>query len=192
MPAIDDDLYRDSPEAPGRKAPAPDGEYRHNVHDLLVMVRSLMAFRVEALGASGAEFCAYEHSAAARRPLAVTDEDQGDHGRVLRIRLDGTAAAAPEPRPGRLARVEVKGFRDLGIVRVTETTLAGEAMLHAEKDDGTSADFPASSLHFITWLPEGAQETTRAMLPPGRGGFDPEYELSDDDLDDADETEGPF
>jgi 8-oxo-dGTP pyrophosphatase MutT (NUDIX family) len=56
---------------------------------------------------------------------------------------------------GRPARVEVKGFRDLGIVRVTESTLAGEAMLRAESADGAVAEFPASSLHFLTWLPEG-------------------------------------
>ena len=171
-------------------------EYRHNIHDLLLMVRSLMAFRVEALGASGAEFCAYEHSAAAARPVAVTEEDQPGHGRMLRIRMGG--AEAPEPSPGRRARVEVKGFRDLGVVRVTETTLAGEPMLHAECDDGSSADFPPSSLHFITWLADGAlAPVTRAELPPSRGGFDPEHEFSyaedmageDDDLDD--ETEAP-
>jgi len=68
---------------------------------------------------------------------------------------------------GRLARVEVKGFRDLGIVRVTESTLAGEPMLRAESTDGAVAEFPASSLHFITWLPDGAQVPARepAALP---------------------------
>ena len=120
----------------------------------------------------------------------MTAEDHGDHGTALRIRLDGAGAEVAPPKPGRRARVEVKGFRDLGIVRVTETTLAGEAMLHAERDDGSSADFPASSLHFITWLPEGAPEMTRAMLPPGRGGFDPAYELGD--TADDDDTESPF
>jgi hypothetical protein len=170
MAAIDDDLYRDSPDAPGRQAPPPDDEYCHNISDLLVMVRSLMAFRVESCGASGAEFYAYRQSAAARRDLTVTAEDHGDHGTALRIRLDGAGGEAPAPRPGRLARVEVKGFRDLGIVRITETTLAGEAMLHAEKDDGSSADFPASSLHFITWLPEGAVNVAAMAAIPATFG----------------------
>jgi len=101
----------------------------------------------------------------------------------------GEAAAA---KPGRLARVEVKGFRNLGIVRVTETTLAGEAMLHAESDDGSSADFPPSSLHFITWLPESALDgAARAELPVGAGGFDPRHEIGDDDSADWDER-NPF
>jgi hypothetical protein len=72
------------------------------------------------------------------------------------------APAPPEPS-GRLARIEVKGFRDLGVVRVTEVTLAGELMVHAERTPwssaeftGDAADFPASSLHFVTWLPETA------------------------------------
>lgn len=65
--------------------------------------------------------------------------------------------AAQDASQGRLARCEVKGFRDLGIVRVSESTLAGEPMLRAESADGAVAEFPASSLHFITWLPEGAQ-----------------------------------
>ena len=123
---------------------------------------------------------------------ALAAEQMALAGRV-EASLRGEDAA---PKPGRRARVEVKGFRDLGVVRVTETTLAGEPMLHAERDDGISADFPPSSLHFITWLPEGALETTRAMLPPGRGGFDPEYELDPaglDDEHDLDDTErNPF
>jgi hypothetical protein len=74
-------------------------------------------------------------------------------------RADAADTAAPA---GRQARVEVKGFRDLGIVRITETTLAGEPMLHAEKDDGSAADFPASSVHFITWIPDPASAITQA------------------------------
>lgn len=79
--------------------------------------------------------------------------------------------ATPEPA-GRLARIEVKGFRDLGVVRVTETTFAGEPMVHAERTpwsseafEGDAADFPASSLHFVTWLPERliAEGTHRAI-----------------------------
>lgn len=103
--------------------------------------------------------------------------------------LDGsTPGAGAATRPGRRARVEVKGFRDLGVVRVTETTLAGEPMLHAECDDGSSADFPPSSLHFITWLPDGALEgMARAALPASAGGFDPRYETGEDE--DGDETE---
>jgi transcriptional regulator with XRE-family HTH domain len=87
--------------------------------------------------------------------------------------LPGESPAAAEAPPGgRLARVEVKGFRDLGIVRVSETTLAGEPMLHAECADGSSADFPPSSLHFITWLPEGTTEADlRKALPAPRGLF---------------------
>jgi transcriptional regulator with XRE-family HTH domain len=98
------------------------------------------------------------------------------------------APAEPEPAPvGRLARVEVKGFRDLGIVRVTESTLAGEPMLRAEGADGAVAEFPASSLHFITWLPEGAALTPapRAAIPSGWGA-------DDDDTDDYDDEEHPF
>lgn len=105
------------------------------------------------------------------------------------------AQAAAEPA-GKLARVEVKGFRDLGIVRVSESTLAGEAMLRAESTDGAVAEFPASSLHFITWLPEGAQvpprepaAITRANPDYDGDGWDSRgdgYDLGDDD------EEGPF
>jgi hypothetical protein len=52
---------------------------------------------------------------------------------------------------------------------VTETTLAGEPMLHAECPDGSSADFPPSSLHFITWLPEGAELQPKALSGPCAG-----------------------
>jgi 8-oxo-dGTP pyrophosphatase MutT (NUDIX family) len=83
----------------------------------------------------------------------------------LLARAAGTGAQHPAPA-GRLARVEVKGFRDLGVVRVSETTLAGEPMLHAECGDGSSADFPPSSLHFITWLPDGADRAPRAIAGP--------------------------
>ena len=81
-----------------------------------------------------------------------------DHGTVHR---DGllteweTPGPAPTP-PGRLANVEVKGFRDLGVVAITETNLAGVPMLHAECRDGSAADFPASSVHFIAYLPDGS------------------------------------
>ena len=85
----------------------------------------------------------------------------------------GSTPDAPAAR-GRLARVEVKGFRDLGVVRVSETTLGGEPMLHAERTpwsardfQGDAADFPPSSLHFITWLPEGAQKPEPPALPAG-------------------------
>jgi len=104
-------------------------------------------------------------------------------------------AAEPEPTPaGRLARVEVKGFRDLGIVRVTETTLAGEPMLHAERTEwsgpgfkGDAADFPASSVHFVTWLPEGAVPASNAR-PAITAGDDGDPWGSDDD----DYENGPF
>lgn len=98
----------------------------------------------------------------------------------------------PEPPKGRLARVEVKGFRDLGIVRVTETTLAGEPMLHAECDDGSSADFPPSSLHFITWLPDGALPESRAAIAAGDpwAGAETGDKESFDDLDEDDKE--PF
>jgi transcriptional regulator with XRE-family HTH domain len=83
---------------------------------------------------------------------------------------------APPPARGRLARVEVKGFRDLGIVRVTESTLAGEAMLRAETEDGAVAEFPASSLHFITWLPEGVKAPAALTMrePASFGDYDDE------------------
>jgi transcriptional regulator with XRE-family HTH domain len=99
---------------------------------------------------------------------------------------DRAPKGAQEAAPGRLARVEVKGFRDLGIVRVTESTLGGEAMLRAETTDGAVAEFPASSLHFITWLPPGVQVPERAAVTSG----DPWSHGDDDDLDDDDR--GPF
>ena len=108
----------------------------------------------------------------------VTEASSPDPTAADAITSPGSIPAAGAAPAGRLARVEVKGFRDLGIVRVTETTLAGEAMLHAEKDDGSSADFPASSLHFITWLPEGAiQAPAMAAIPAsfghhGEGDYD--------------------
>jgi transcriptional regulator with XRE-family HTH domain len=92
---------------------------------------------------------------------------------------------APPPARGRLARVEVKGFRDLGIVRVTESTLAGEAMLRAETADGAVAEFPASSLHFITWLPEGA------VVPKSEPAALPARDYYVDEPDDWDER-NPF
>jgi len=104
-------------------------------------------------------------------------------------------AVQPAPVPaGRLARVEVKGFRDLGIVRVTETTLAGEPMLHAERTEwsgpgfkGDAADFPASSVHFVTWLPEGAVPPSDAR-PALTAGDESDPWGSDDD----DYENGPF
>jgi hypothetical protein len=105
--------------------------------------------------------------------------------------LKAAAEEAPKPEPkGRRARVEVKGFRDLGIVRVSETTLAGEPMLHAECDDGSSADFPPSSLHFITWLPEGAVGKTN---PPRALGVAVDgWESDEDSVYDDGREEEPF
>jgi hypothetical protein len=126
-------------------------------------------------------------------PHAVIEQDDG--GRIcLPLDFDFAEADEPDPTaagaitpapgltpdaaaatpPGRLARVEVKGFRDLGIVRVSETTLAGEPMLHVERDEGGGADFPPSSLHFITWLPDGALEGPRAALPLGQPWINPD------------------
>jgi hypothetical protein len=129
-----------------------------------------------------------EKEALARVGKALSD--------VLSDAPHADAAAAPEP-PGRLARIEVKGFRNLGIVRVTETTFAGEPMVHAERTPwsseeftGDAADFPASSLHFATWLPEPAaavmeagSQVVRAIAHGGAGC---------DDLDDEPYPDGPF
>jgi ADP-ribose pyrophosphatase YjhB (NUDIX family) len=104
---------------------------------------------------------------------------------------DGAQAPAPEPA-GKLARVEVKGFRDLGIVRVTESTLAGEAMLRAETADGAVAEFPASSLHFITWLPEGVQAQGRPAITRNPDYDGDGWDSRDDGLDDEDDGEMPF
>jgi transcriptional regulator with XRE-family HTH domain len=98
---------------------------------------------------------------------------------------DQAPKGAQEAAQGRLARVEVKGFRDLGIVRVTESTLAGEAMLRAETTDGAVAEFPASSLHFITWLPEGA------VVPKPEPAALPARDYYVDEPDDWDER-NPF
>jgi hypothetical protein len=109
-----------------------------------------------------------------------------EHRRTIRAigdaRQDEPEAA---PAEGRFARVEVKGFRDLGIVRVTESTLAGEAMLRAESTDGAVAEFPASSLHFITWLPEGA------VVPKSEPAALPARDYYVDEPDDWDER-NPF
>jgi transcriptional regulator with XRE-family HTH domain len=85
---------------------------------------------------------------------------------------DQAPKAAQRAAEGRFARVEVKGFRDLGIVRVTESTLAGEPMLRAESTDGAVAEFPPSSLHFITWLPEGVQVRSAEPAAIGIGDTD--------------------
>ena len=93
-------------------------------------------------------------------PRLIFGEEDGVHLHGVPMAVASTLAQEADERKapaGRLAHCEVKGFRDLGIVRVTESTLAGEAMLRAESTDGAVAEFPASSLHFITWLPEGAQ-----------------------------------
>ena len=94
----------------------------------------------------------------------ITEEDEPPQ-----TLAEASEAMLPATEPeGRLAHVEVKGFRDLGVVRVSESTLGGVAMLRAESADGAVAEFPASSLHFITWLPEGAAEAdVRRALPAG-------------------------
>ena len=103
------------------------------------------------------------------------------------------AAAKGEPAPGperpaapppRLANVEVKGFRDLGVVAVSEITLAGVPFLHAESRDGSSADFPASSVHFIAWLPPGSPwpEKPKAIAAPDPWTYEPD-DAPDDDRD---------
>lgn len=108
--------------------------------------------------------------------------------------------ARPEPVSGRLARVEVKGFRDLGICRVTEGTFGGEPVIHAERTpmshpdfEGDAADFPASSLHFVTWLPETVlrcPEPPRAL--PAGAGFVPPALDADGDPWTGDDREDPF
>jgi transcriptional regulator with XRE-family HTH domain len=105
---------------------------------------------------------------------------------------DTAPKAAQGAAEGRLARVEVKGFRDLGIVRVSESTLAGEPMLRAESTDGAVAEFPASSLHFITWLPDGAKVPAAITSGgPWSHGGDDDLEPDADEADDYNEG-GPF
>lgn len=68
-------------------------------------------------------------------------------------------------------------------------------MLHAECDDGSSADFPPSSLHFITWLPETAGVDPRLALMAGRamGPDVPGWDSPEDSVYDEAEREGePF
>ena len=96
----------------------------------------------------------------------ITEEDEPPQ--TLAEASEAMLPTPDETPPGRLAHVEVKGFRDLGVVRVSESTLGGVAMLRAVDADGAVAEFPASSLHFITWLPEGvelAAEPRRALTP---------------------------
>jgi hypothetical protein len=148
---------------------------------------------------------------AALRRLSLIDEMAGmgqrDDDPELRARCRHAAGALAtmdrlvtegpqvpqEAAEGRLARVEVKGFRDLGIVRVTESTLAGEAMLRAETADGAVAEFPASSLHFITWLPPGVQAQGRPAITRANPDYDGDgWDSRDDGLDDEDDGEMPF
>jgi hypothetical protein len=108
-------------------------------------------------------------------------------------------AGSPAPAAGKLAHVEIKGFRDLGICRVTEGSLAGLPMVHVERTpmshpdfEGDIADFPPDSLHFVTWVPEtalGRPEPQRA-LPLGAGSGS---DLTEDDGDPwATGDGGPF
>lgn len=95
-----------------------------------------------------------------------------------------TDAAEPVPPPLHLARVEVKGFRDLGVVALSETTLAGEPMLRAEGRDGSVAEFPASSVHFISRLPAGSQwpaDARRQAITAGHPVDDGYWDGDDDD-----------
>lgn len=106
---------------------------------------------------------AADHMTGARQDWRAETHAWGD--RYRRVVAEYTAAKAgqsaepvaeSEQPPARLANVEVKGFRDLGVVAVSEITLAGVPFLHAENRDGSAADFPASSVHFIAWLPPGS------------------------------------
>jgi hypothetical protein len=95
------------------------------------------------------------------------------------------AESEPPQPPGRLANVEVKGFRDLGVVAVSEITLAGVPFLHAENQDGSAADFPASSVHFIAWLPPGSPwpEKPKAIASrPATFGHPVDDDYPDDDV----------
>jgi DNA-binding XRE family transcriptional regulator len=114
---------------------------------------------------------------AGRRDPGVTDliRIAGAIGVLASSLLPPDTVSEEAQQPGRLARVEVKGFRNLGVVRVTDGTFAGEPMVHAERTqwsssemDGDAADFPASSLHFITWLPErlAAEAAQQPALEP--------------------------
>jgi hypothetical protein len=118
------------------------------------------------------------------------------------------AAGSPEagqeapPSAGRLARVEIKGFRELGIVRVTEAAFAGEPVVHVERTpwsspgfEGDAADFPASSLHFVTWLSAANVARLAAARPALAAGYDAGEDYGDPgagDDDDTDELEDPF
>lgn len=136
------------------------------------------------------------------RPPAWRDAAYAWNARYATVLGELTAAEPADPGspagtpPGRLARVEVKGFRDLGLVRVTETTLAGEPMLHAVREDGVSADFPPSSVHFITWIPDGALTVTEARAALSGPGPRPDFAgfagRAEDLGDEDDCPDGPF
>lgn len=127
---------------------------------------------------------------AARDLTAATDALPADRQPVGWVAGGVEDQQVSPAAPARLARVEVKGFRDLGVVAVSESTLAGEAMLRCEARDGSVSEFPASSVHFITWLPAGAgwpggkprqALTSGALLAHGGWGEGWEPDEEDDD-----------
>jgi hypothetical protein len=111
---------------------------------------------------------------------------------ISRVReIAGAPQEDAEPLPdGEYARVEILGH-DSHTGWVTDSTRAGVPVMVVRDWDGrVIAEVPGGSLYrFVPLATPLKRPVTRAMLPSGRGGFDPEYEIGDDPYDDAD---GPF
>lgn len=104
-----------------------------------------------------------------------------------------------EPLPeGEYARVEILGH-DSHTGWVTDSTRAGAPVMVIRDWDGhVIAEIPGTSLYrYVPLATPLKRPVTRAMLPPSRGGFDPEHEFADDyyeyghdeDLDEGDDDD---
>lgn len=112
-----------------------------------------------------------------------------DLAEVLDGEPEARMPAGEPPLPdGEYARVEILGH-DSHTGWVTDATRAGVPVMVVRDWDGrVIAEIPGTSLYrFVPLATPLKRPVTRAMLPPGRGGFDPEYEIGDTDDDDPDE-----
>ena len=152
----------------GRITPEPAGQLGARIREARKAAGMTQEALAPLLGVGRAEVGHYETGRANPGVAGVLRIAEALGVPAASLLPDQAPEGAQRAAEGRLAHCEVKGFRDLGIVRVTESTLAGEPMLRAESTDGAVAEFPASSLHFITWLPPGAKvpaAITRGLHP---------------------------